>query len=91
MSLSISFVLLFDDFAYLPSIGASGGIITIWTSPFFDRQLVFRNDYAITVVFISKHNSVDWILTNIYGPCNFDGKRDFVHWFKNIQMPSEVD
>lgn len=37
------------------------------------------------------HNGATWILTNIYMPCTPAGKHDFIHWFKNIQMPPTVD
>jgi hypothetical protein len=31
------------------------------------------------------------MLTNIYAPCTTEGKREFAHWLKNIQMPDHVD
>ena len=81
----------FDAFAFLPSVGASGGVITIWKSHLFYGNLVFSNEFGITVEFISNHNAVDWVLTNVYGPCTSSGKQQFTHWLKLIQMPSEVD
>ncbi|KAG2621111.1 hypothetical protein PVAP13_3NG170326, partial [Panicum virgatum] len=65
----------FDAFEYLPSIGASEG------------TLAFANEFSISVEFISKHNDLQWILTNVYGPCTSFGKQNFTNWLQNIQMP----
>lgn len=81
----------FDKFEYLPSMGASGGIIIIWKSSMFHCQLMFQNDYALTVEFSSLHNAASWLLTNVYAPCTHEGKRAFLDWFKNIQMPDHID
>lgn len=37
----------FDSFAYLPSIGASGGLLICWKSRFFEGQKVFQNQCNI--------------------------------------------
>lgn len=34
---------------------------------------------------------MEWTLTNVYGPCTPEGKRDFIDWMKNIQMPDDTD
>jgi hypothetical protein len=39
----------FDAFEFLPSVGASGGIITIWKSSLFSGSLAFSNEYAISI------------------------------------------
>ena len=80
----------FDSFEFLPSVGASGGILTVWKSYLFHGQLVFSNDFNLTVEFSSKHNDSKWVLSNIYAPCTAPGRHAFLHWFKNIQMPAEV-
>lgn len=81
----------FDAFVFLPSIGASGGMITIWKSAIFEGQLVFQNEYAISVDFVSKHNNAECTVTNVYGPCTTEGKRDFLAWLKQVQMPNDID
>ena len=81
----------FDKFEFLPSVGASGGIIVVWKSSVFQGQLVFPNDYALSIQFSSLHNGIMWVLTNVYAPCTQEGKRDFLDWFKNIQMSDHVD
>jgi len=81
----------FDRFEYLPSVGASGGILTAWKSKLFSGELIFSNEHAISVQMSSMHNNDSWLLTNVYAPCTDEGKRQFVNWFKNIQIPHEVD
>ena len=59
----------------------------IWKSCFFVECLIFQNNFASSIEFTSLHNNVIWILMNIHAPCTPAGKREFVRWFKNIQMP----
>lgn len=53
--------------------------------------MIFVNDFAQSVMFISLLSGASWLLTNIYVPCTDEGKRQFITWFKNIQMPDNVD
>jgi exonuclease III len=43
----------FNKFEFLPSIGASGGIIIIWNGSLFQGNLEFQNEFSILVKFIS--------------------------------------
>jgi len=81
----------FDSFDFLPSVGASGGIIIAWKRALFAGQRLFINEFALSIQFTSLHNNTDWILTCMYGPCTPDGKQRFVEWMKNIQMPPDFD
>lgn len=40
---------------------------------------IFRNGYALSVQFTSLHDNSNCVLTNIYGPCDSEGKRDFLN------------
>jgi len=81
----------FDSHLFLPSNGASGGIAIIWKSSMFVGQLSFSNEYAVSVNFTSTLNNATWMLTVVYAPCTFDGKRAFIDWFRNIEMPPDID
>lgn len=59
---------VYDAFLYLASVGASGGIITIWKSSLLDWQLAYQNSCAVSVNFTSKFSNDEWLLTNVYGP-----------------------
>ena len=81
----------FGNFEFLPSVGASRGILTVWKSHLFHGHLVFSNDFCLPVDFTSKHNDSTCVLTNIYAKCTPPGKQILLQWLKNIQMPSEVN
>jgi exonuclease III len=80
----------FDNFSFLPSRGNSGGIFIAWKSFVFSGQLLFQNDFPISIELISKHNEDSWVLTSVYAPCLAKGKKNFLDWFQSIQMPNFV-
>lgn len=82
---------VFDKFEFLPSVGASGGILTAWKGSLFSGELIFSNEFAISVEMTSLLDNESWVLTNVYGPCSAEGKRQFTDWLKQIQMPDEID
>ena len=65
----------FDQFAYSPSQGNSGGILIGWNSSIFTGQIIHNLRYAITIKFTSSHNNETWTLTSVYGPLSRSGKR----------------
>lgn len=52
---------------------------------------IFQNDFSISVEMISNINNSSWVLTTVYAPCTPTGKRVFLDWFKNIQMPKQTE
>jgi len=36
------------------------------------------------------HDNAHWILTNVYDPCSHPEKREFIQWFKNINMSDSI-
>lgn len=42
----------FDEFAFVPSIGNSGGFITVWNSSKLVGNVIFQNEYALSVEFL---------------------------------------
>ena len=44
----------FDKFCYVPSRGASGGLITIWIGSAFDGVVCFSDFFALGIIFTSK-------------------------------------
>jgi hypothetical protein len=68
----------FDSFEYVPSIGASGGILTVWKSSKFNGNITFQNRYALSIELASTVSGVSWILTNIYAPCTTDERNNFL-------------
>jgi exonuclease III len=81
----------FNKFVFLPSVGASGGIIIIWNDALFSGEQLFQNDFSILVKFTCNLSGNIWILTSIYGPCHAEGKDQFIDWFGNSDMPDDTD
>ena len=80
-----------NKFYYLPSVGASRGLLVAWNDNMFQGECLFKNDFSISIRFISVHTGDSWILSNIYGPCDTEGRHNFLEWFRNIHMPVETD
>jgi exonuclease III len=47
----------FDSFDYIPSEGASGGLLLLWNSSIFSATIIDKHCFAITATFCSVHNS----------------------------------
>src|ERR1043165_5277702 len=71
----------FDMFAYIPSIGNSSGICTIWMSSMFSGSVVLSESFAIGVRFSSTQSDDTWTLLNVYGPCTGPNRALFFDWF----------
>jgi exonuclease III len=81
----------FNKFEFLPSNGASGGLLTIWNGSLFKGELTFKNEFSLSVKFINNISSESWVISNIYGPCQADRKHLFIDWFSNIDMSDDLD
>lgn len=71
----------FDKYEFLPSVGASGGCITIWKGNKFAGTVSFTNEFNISIEFTSLHSGAKWVLTNIYAPYESDRKPAFIDCF----------
>ena len=60
----------FDKFVFAPSVGASGGILTVWNSSLFLGSPWLIESYAVGVSFVSTQSNETWNLVNVYGPCS---------------------
>ena len=81
----------FDSFCFLPSVGRSGGLLTVWCTNMFSGELLFQNEFALSVEFTSVQSNEIFVVTNIYGPCQHDRKQLFLNWFHDIIMDPEVN
>ena len=79
----------FDQFAFSPSVGASGGILIIWNSSVFEGQLLETQRYSVVVSFKSVHSSEKWTMVSVYGPCEGQHRDDFVSWLYHLSIPSD--
>ena len=80
-----------SKFEFLPSIGASGGLLIAWNDNLFSGQLEHLNDFSLTIKFTCKLSGTMWKLTNIYGPCQQDARTVFLDWFKEFHVGDDVN
>jgi hypothetical protein len=81
---------ILSKFEYLPSVGASGGLLIAWNEHLFQRHIFHVNDYSISIQFTSTQSGETWYLTNVYGPCQPDIRSDFINWFHNFPMDDDA-
>jgi exonuclease III len=80
-----------DEFVYVPSTGASSGLIVIWNSSIFTRMVMHCELFALSVHFTSTQSAQSWTLVNIYGPCTGENRENFVQWLYNLNIPDAED
>ena len=76
----------FNQFCFSPSIGISGGLITIWNGNMFKGEVISSNYFYITVKLTSNLDNSYWYITNVYGPNSVDGKLEFVTSLQNLNI-----
>jgi exonuclease III len=77
----------FDRFVFVPSIGASGGIIVLWNSKVFMGTLIETTHSAIRMQFASAHTAEIWTMITVYGPCRGVMRDEFVQWLFDLDIP----
>jgi hypothetical protein len=77
------------QFDFVPSVGASGGILVTWNSSHFSGTVVDKQVFGITIEFTSVQNSDFWKLTTVYGPCDDPARSLFIDWFKHHDIADE--
>ena len=81
----------FDQFAFVPSRGASGGILTIWKSSVFSGKVVSNDTHALVTSFVSTQTSQTWTLVNVYGPCAGEDRDTFTNWLYDVSILNGQD
>lgn len=80
-----------DTFAFIPSNGASGGLLTVWNSSMFSGSIIFEESFALGIKFSSLHTNADWTLVNINGPCAGVDRLNFTSWLFGLDIPASDD
>ncbi|KHN31803.1 hypothetical protein glysoja_049476, partial [Glycine soja] len=70
---------------FLPSINAAGGLLCIWNNEAFvvDRRVVGRGFILLEGTWMKDNKKV--YVTNVYAPCDIQGKRDQWEELKNLK------
>ena len=79
----------FDKFVFVPSVGASGGLITIWNSSLFVGTPWLTESFALGISFVSTQSNESWKLVNVYGPCTGQKCLDFSSWLFDLHIPDD--
>jgi exonuclease III len=66
------------SFVFIPSLGASGGVITAWNDLDFSCDSTIAKTYSLTTKFSSRTSDLQFTLTNVYGPRESALKQDFI-------------
>ena len=81
----------FDQFDFVPSRGASGGLAMIWNSAIFTATTIAHEDFALVTWFQSTQSAHFWTLVNVYGPCQGVNRVNFINWLMALNIPSNED
>jgi exonuclease III len=79
----------FDQFAFSPSDGASGGLLVLWCSSLFTGEVLMIETFGIVISFSSTVSSDKFFLVNVYGPCEGQEREDFIAWFCHLDIQDE--
>jgi hypothetical protein len=52
--------------------------------------VVFQNNYVMSIEFTSTISGATWLLTNVYAPCDPDGRQSFLAWLSDIVMSDDT-
>ena len=73
-----------NQFAYSPSIGNSGGIITLWNGNMFDGTVIQSSKFQLTVQLICKMSARIIYITNVYAPTIEEEREVFLNWLHDV-------
>ena len=79
----------FDQFAYVPSDGASGGLLVTWASNSFVGRVMQQESFGIIIQFTSRVSSEQFNLVNVYGPCEGIERENFIAWLFSLDISDE--
>ncbi|CAN0920481.1 hypothetical protein LINGRAHAP2_LOCUS32067 [Linum grandiflorum] len=67
-----------------PSVGASGGIISIWDKDMFVLEGSWIGSYCVVTIFKNTRDGFVWMLINVYAPCALVDKRRCIEELRNV-------
>ncbi|CAN0871761.1 LINE-1 retrotransposable element ORF2 protein [Linum grandiflorum] len=72
------------EWEFKPSVGASGGILTVWDSVSFELQGSWVGEFSVVTIFRSVQDDFVWVLVNVYGPCALPEKAAFLEEVRGV-------
>ena len=80
----------FNQFAYIPSDGASGGLLIVWTGNAFKGEIIQAECFGLVVRFQSTISDETFYLVNVYGPCEGIDRDNFVAWLYSLDIEDDA-
>jgi exonuclease III len=80
----------FDKFAFIPSEGASGGLLILWVGSLFLGNVLLEESFALAVTFTSLLSAETFVVVNVYGPCEGIARENFVAWLFSLDIADEA-
>jgi hypothetical protein len=81
----------FSKFSFVPPMGASCEIIMGWKDSVLKGEVLWCQDFAITVAFTSRHSEQNWKLRTVYDPYHGERRNQFVQWLFDLQIDTDED
>jgi endonuclease/exonuclease/phosphatase family metal-dependent hydrolase len=81
----------FDKFAFVPSDGASGGLLVRWVGNAFVGQVLLEESFGIVISFTSVLSLEKFTLVNVYGPCEGFERENFVAWLFHLDIADDAN
>jgi endonuclease/exonuclease/phosphatase family metal-dependent hydrolase len=78
-----------DKYAFVPSEGASGGLLIIWASNLFTGQVLLSECFGLAMQFQSTLSTDTFNVVNIYGPCEGILRENFIAWLYHLGISDE--
>jgi len=75
------------DFSYLPSVGASGGLVTLWNCKEVEVWSSFKLEHVLGIQGKFVKSGSKFTLLNVYAPCDYH--RQHILW-RNISVKMET-
>lgn len=72
------------QFAFCPSIGASGGILIVWNAAYWQKLDEFVGRFSVSVLLQDIRCNGEWVATSVYGSSNAHDKVDL--WVELSQV-----
>jgi hypothetical protein len=82
--------LRFDKFAFVPTEGASGGLLIIWIGNQFSGTVLLEECFGLAVEFTSNISSEVFTVVNVYGPCTGIARENFVAWLFHLDIADDA-
>ena len=73
-----------NQFAYPPSVGSSGGIITLWNGNMFSETVIDNSKFHLIVQLICKLSAKILYITNVYAPTANEERTEFLTWLHGL-------